>query len=145
MEPRDVTQFRKILSSSLLCQNINMRISVSVHLHVLYGCETRFLSKTDAYSVEDSCLHGRRCHNVRFGVSRLLGNGALNRMFEHKGRERGRGENYIMCTFHQIPLESNRIYCGMGWGEHVALRSDKFVYSLSLKILREEMNCNIQT
>jgi len=96
LEPRDVTRFRNVLSSCQLCQNINMRISISVLLHVLYGCETRFLPKTGhVYSGEDSPLHGHRRHNVIFRVSRVLGNGASNRTFERKGRGRGRGENYI--------------------------------------------------
>lgn len=76
LEPRDITQFRNILSSSQLCQNINMRISVAVPLHVLYGCETRFLSKTGQTYIqgEISWLHGRHFHNVKYSVSRVLGN-----------------------------------------------------------------------
>jgi hypothetical protein len=31
-----------------------------------------------------------------------------------------------MRIFHQIPLDSNRIYYGVGWGEHVAVRSIQF-------------------
>lgn len=67
MGPRVVTQFGNILSSSQLCQNINMRISVAVH--VLYGCETRFLSKTGQTYIQGLCRH-----NVTFGVSTVLGN-----------------------------------------------------------------------
>ena len=46
LEPRDVTQFRNVLSSSRLCQNKLESIG-SCPLHVLYGCETRFLSKAE--------------------------------------------------------------------------------------------------
>lgn len=35
-----------------------------------------------------------------------------------------------MRNFHQIPIESNRIYYGIGWVKHLSVRSDKFVYSL---------------
>jgi len=97
----------------VVCVKTNLTVSVAVLLHVLYGCETRFLSKTGQMFIqgEDICLHGRRRHNVKFGVSRVLGNVKGTR----KGRKL-RDVDFKMCTFHQIPPESNRICYGMGWG-----------------------------
>ena len=123
LEARDVTQFRNIFLL-VVCVKTNLRVSVAVLSHVLYGCETRFLSKTGQMFIqgEDICLHGRRRHNVKFGVSRVLEN--------VKGTRKGKklhNVDFKMCTFHQIPPESNRICYGMGWGEHVAVRSDTFV------------------
>ena len=54
----------------VVCVKASLRVSVAVLLHVLYGCETRFL-----YKIGHVYSGGRRRrHSVKFGVRRVLGN-----------------------------------------------------------------------